>query len=231
MEPAQQLLITYGWDHLLCDIVAAALSTYGWRVAGSRTQISESGNVGLVLVYGSRPTSLIIEDVRCAHAECPNANIVLVGKEITDDDLLLFVRAGVGAYVDTSQGLADLLDAMHMLRENRSPSRSRLTRLVLDNISRLAQQRDTHTDIRLTPREKEILDFVTRGLSNKEIADRLSIALNTVKNHVHNMLDKLNVRSRHEAAWVETHSSRQSARSRRSKNPLIDHLNEQSLPA
>jgi DNA-binding NarL/FixJ family response regulator len=117
------------------------------------------------------------------------------------------------------------------LRENRSPSRGRLTWLVLDNISRLAQQRDTHTDIRLTPREKEILDLVTRGLSNKEIADCLSIALNTVKNHVHNMLDKLNVRSRHEAAWVETHSSRQSARSRRSKKPLIDRLNEHSLSA
>jgi DNA-binding NarL/FixJ family response regulator len=49
-------------------------------------------------------------------------------------------------------------------------------------------------------REREVLDLVRQGLSNREIADRLTIEVGTVKNHMHNVLRKLNVRSRHEAA-------------------------------
>jgi two-component system nitrate/nitrite response regulator NarL len=65
----------------------------------------------------------------------------------------------------------------------------------------------------LTVREKEVLRLITRGLSNKEIAISLAIAPNTVKNHVHNLLEKLNVSNRHEAAWMEIRSSGQHGRS------------------
>src|SRR3712207_9155925 len=61
--------------------------------------------------------------------------------------------------------------------------------------------RDTVTD-RLTPREKEILALVGRGMSNPEIADRLVIAENTVKVHLRNILDKLQVHSRAQAAAI-----------------------------
>jgi two-component system nitrate/nitrite response regulator NarL len=52
----------------------------------------------------------------------------------------------------------------------------------------------------LTAREREVLKLVDGGLSNKEIAVRLRIEVSTVKNHVHNLLDKLNVTSRMQAA-------------------------------
>jgi DNA-binding NarL/FixJ family response regulator len=57
----------------------------------------------------------------------------------------------------------------------------------------------TRFNRRLTAREREVLALVERGLSNKEIARRLSIALPTVKNHVHNILGKLEARGRCEA--------------------------------
>jgi len=213
MEPAPKVLVALGWDRLLREIVAAALSNHGWQVVGSQTQISQSGDVDLVLVYYSRPTAVAIEDVQRARVEYPSARIVLLGGEITDAELLRFIEAGVGAYVDTHQGLPELLDAMQMVRENRSPSSGRITHLVLENISRLTRQRDTQADARLTLREKEILYLITTGLSNKEIACHLSIAPNTVKNHVHNILEKLNVGSRHEAVWMETRWSRHAVRS------------------
>jgi two-component system, NarL family, nitrate/nitrite response regulator NarL len=52
----------------------------------------------------------------------------------------------------------------------------------------------------LTPRECEILEMIELGLSNKEIARKLRIEVGTVKNHVHNILDKMNVRRRNQAA-------------------------------
>jgi two-component system NarL family response regulator len=54
----------------------------------------------------------------------------------------------------------------------------------------------------LTPREEEVLRLIRDGFGNKEIASRLCISPNTVKNHVHHLLEKLKVRSRHEAAWM-----------------------------
>ncbi|MEZ4715157.1 MAG: helix-turn-helix transcriptional regulator [Caldilineaceae bacterium] len=52
----------------------------------------------------------------------------------------------------------------------------------------------------LTPREREILELISQGLTNQEIADALVIELGTVKNHVHNVLSKLHVNSRKDAA-------------------------------
>jgi len=63
-----------------------------------------------------------------------------------------------------------------------------------------AAQRGGEPTASLTAREREILELVDEGLSNKQIAKRLSIEMPTVKNHVHNILEKLDVRSRHEAA-------------------------------
>jgi DNA-binding NarL/FixJ family response regulator len=203
MESADQVLVAYGCDRLLNDIIATALAKYGWRLLASGTETSESESVELVLVYCSRPMTAIAEDIQIAREQFRNAKIVLLGSDILDEDLLRLIRAGVGAYVDTSQGLPDLLDALSMVRENRSPPRGRLTWLVLENINRLTPARHSQSELKLTLREKEILNLVAKGLSNKEIAEVLSVAPNTVKHHVHNLLDKLDVKSRHEAAWVK----------------------------
>jgi DNA-binding NarL/FixJ family response regulator len=221
MEPAQQVLVAYGWDRLLRDILAAALSSYDWQVLGSLSQ--PSGDVRLALVCCSHPTAAeAIEDVQRVRALYPTAKIILLGSEITDPELLLLIEAGISAYVDTREGLPKLLGAMKMVRENCSPSSGRITQLVLENISERTRQCGTHVKLGLTPREKEVLCLIASGLSNKEIADSLAIAPNTVKNHVHNLLEKLNVSSRHEAARVEIRSSRQAGRTHivRNATPL-----------
>jgi DNA-binding NarL/FixJ family response regulator len=217
MEPTQQVLVAYGWDRLLSDILAAALSSYDWQVLGTLTRTE--GNVRLALVYCSRLTAAeAIEDVQRAGAQYPSAKIILLGREITDPELLLLIEAGMSAYVDTREGLPELLDAIEMVRDNRSPSSGRITQLVLESMSKRTRQRGTYIDPGLTFRESEVLCLITRGLSNKEIADSLAIAPNTVKNHVHNLLEKLNVSSRHEAALVEIRSPRQAGRLRAVRN-------------
>ena len=207
MQPARQVLVSYGWTRLLREIVAAALSNFGWQVIASQAQILESTDVDLVLVYCYRSMAVAIEEVQRARAEYPAAKIVLLGGAITDSELLKFIEAGMGAYVATHQGFPELLEVMQMAQENRSKSPGRITHLVLDNISRLSGHRHARGNAQLTHREKEVLYLITTGISNKGIADYLSISPNTVKNHVHNLLQKLNVSSRHEAAKMEARTS------------------------
>jgi DNA-binding NarL/FixJ family response regulator len=206
MEPAKYVSVAYGWNRLLREVVAAALSSRGWRVTGSQAKSLESTEVGLVLAYSDRPTAIVIEEVRRARTECPTAKIVLVGGAITDAELVQFIEAGMGAYVATHQGLLELLEVMQMVQENRNTSPGRIIQLVLDNISRLSGHRDIRGDAKLTLREQQVLYLITTGIGNKEIASCLSISPNTVKNHVHNLLQKLNVSSRHDAAKMEARS-------------------------
>lgn len=204
MEQAQHALIACGWDRLPREILAAALLNHGWQIVDSDTRTAESGRLDLVLIQ-CRDYVGGLEAVQRARVAHPGIGIVLLGRNITDIEFLQFIEEGVGAYVSAHQAFQELLTAMQMVLNRRSPSHGRMTRLVLENISRLAQQ--YHTDVHaLTLREKEVLCLITKGFSNKEIADHLSIAPNTVKNHVHNLLEKLNVRSRHEAAWVDIRS-------------------------
>jgi DNA-binding NarL/FixJ family response regulator len=205
MEPAEQILVTYGCAHLLHDIIAEALADYGWKVINPRS-ISDSTPVEIALICASASMEMTLETVECIHLEHPGARIVLLGSGLDDDKILRLIRSGIGAYVDTSQGFPDLLDTIKMVRENRSPSRSRLTSLVLEDISRLTSGVPEAIS-KLTLRESQVLELLVKGSSNKEIADSLSITLNTVKNHVHNLLEKLNVKSRHQAVWMTTRQS------------------------
>jgi DNA-binding NarL/FixJ family response regulator len=67
--------------------------------------------------------------------------------------------------------------------------------------SKPGQHLDMLKSIGLTSRECEVLDLVAQRLTNHQIASRLIIDIGTVKNHLHNILNKLDVKSRHEAAW------------------------------
>jgi DNA-binding NarL/FixJ family response regulator len=76
-----------------------------------------------------------------------------------------------------------------------------MTTKLLSEFNALSRRvEEEHDGRRLTPRELEVLRLIARGLSNKDIATELVIAENTVRNHVRNILEKLEVRSRVEAA-------------------------------
>jgi two-component system, NarL family, nitrate/nitrite response regulator NarL len=204
MEQVRRAFASYGWDLLPIEILSIALSSHGWYLAESPAGSAASESLPLVLVYNPH-SAVNIEIVRRARTEHPNGGIVLVTGALSESELLLFIEAGVSAYVGTHESFAELLEAMRMTLENCSRSSGRVMRLVVENISRLAELGRSSDPMRLTFREQEILALVSRGFSNKEIASQLSIAPNTVKHHVHNVLDKLRVKNRHQAASVDLH--------------------------
>jgi DNA-binding NarL/FixJ family response regulator len=109
------------------------------------------------------------------------------------------VKAGANGYLLKDANGETLLQAIQAVQRGGMPLHPSVTRYLLKDVSPPQSNGHTH----LTEREKEILKLVTRGLSNKEIAQILKLSDGTVKVHVSNILSKLNVASRTEAAtWA-----------------------------
>ena len=138
--------------------------------------------------------------VRGARAEHPELRVVALAVVETEDVVLRCAEAGVSGYVSRDASVDDLVEAL------RSTVRGELlcSRLIAGSLFRrvaaLSGPREDPALGRLTAREREIAGLIGQGLSNKEISRRLRIGLSTVKNHVHNLLEKLQVPRRGAAA-------------------------------
>jgi two-component system nitrate/nitrite response regulator NarL len=118
-----------------------------------------------------------------------------------EPDVLACVEAGAAGYVTRDATIADLVAAVESVAQGETLCSPRMVALMLRRLAALAADgRTTLPTARLTSRELEIVELIDVGLSNKEIAARLSIGVSTVKNHVHSILEKLSVRRRAEAA-------------------------------
>jgi two-component system, NarL family, nitrate/nitrite response regulator NarL len=130
--------------------------------------------------------------------------VVALGVAETKAEVVAYAEAGVAGYVTREQALDDLVDAIVAVARGEAPCSPKAAAMLLHHVSALA---DTQHDrpalaARLTEREREILALIRAGLSNKQIGRQLCIELPTVKNHVHNILEKLGVSGRHEAAQL-----------------------------
>jgi DNA-binding NarL/FixJ family response regulator len=134
-------------------------------------------------------------------AAAPNAFVVAIGASEREDEVIACAEAGVSGYLIRTESLADLHAMVNSAARGESRFSPRVAATLLRRVTSLAAERRSWTaPTRLTARELEILGLIDQGLSNKEIAQRLSIEVRTVKNHVHSILDKLQVRRRGEAA-------------------------------
>jgi DNA-binding NarL/FixJ family response regulator len=130
--------------------------------------------------------------------------VVALGVGETVAEVVAYAEAGVAGYVTREQALDDLVAAIVAVARGEASCSPRAAAMLLQHVSALAdiQQEHPAASVHLTGREREILALIRAGLSNKEIGRRLCIELPTVKNHVHNILEKLGVSGRHEAAQV-----------------------------
>jgi DNA-binding NarL/FixJ family response regulator len=143
---------------------------------------------------GSLPT---VWDV--AH-RAPSARIVALTVPDVEGAVLACVEAGIAGYVSRDGSLADLTAAIESAMRGECVLPPRIAASLVRRVSLLAADRVTEAAAAaLTAREQEIVTLIAEGLSNKQIGARLHIELATVKNHVHNILDKLHVRTRADA--------------------------------
>jgi len=137
------------------------------------------------------------------HGEVPESRVIIMGLVPVQADLASFVRAGVSGFLMKDASFDRLLSTVRSVARNIMVLPTELTGSLFGQLHRRgARGRKTRTLKvgQLTDRERAVTDLVVQGLSSKEIAGRLQIALRTVKRQVHKLLSKLAVNSRLEVA-------------------------------
>ena len=130
---------------------------------------------------------------------------IVIGVPDSDEDILSCIEVeGAAGYLVMDASLDDLLQNIRAVMRGESLCSPRIAGLAFGRMSALARENEvkanSNYDTCLTRREAEIVRLIDEGLSNKEIANRLHIEVSTVKNHVHNILDKLHLHNRYSAA-------------------------------
>lgn len=131
------------------------------------------------------------------------AGVIVYG--LTEDDeasINACIDAGVAGYHLRSESVSELLTYIGKVLDGEAACSQRFSATLLRRLSDAMTRRVQGADTALTIREREVLRLVAEGLSNREIAVALQIAVHTVKNHVHNLLTKIGARSRAEAGAI-----------------------------
>ena len=161
---------------------------------GDRLDRVRELSADVVLLDMSTASSIAI--LRELTARTHDARVVALGVSETEPEIVAYAEAGVAGYVTRDQAIEDLIEAVVAVARGEAPCSPRAAAILLHRVSVLAGgngggRRAGAEGPGLTDREREILGLIRGGLSNKEIGQQLCIELPTVKNHVHNILEKL----------------------------------------
>jgi two-component system, NarL family, nitrate/nitrite response regulator NarL len=186
----------------LCrDGLAAALAdTETLRVVGV---VSEQRD-DLLRLAGVERAVIVIDAAAGLPSTLPILRSVIIDCRLVvfglsgDEEVLACAQHDVAGYLDRSAGIDELVEAIGIVNRGEPVCPPSVTSVLIRQVG--TSPAVERAPRRLTPRELEIIALLDEGLSNKEIAARLQIEVATVKNHVHNVLDKLDVRRRSQAA-------------------------------
>ncbi|KWX00281.1 response regulator receiver protein [Carbonactinospora thermoautotrophica] len=199
-EPIRVLIVD---DHPLWrDAVARDLSEAGYEVVGT----AGDGAEAVRLAAETKPNVVVLDlqmprlsgvevTARVVRAH-PQIRVLVLSASGEQNDVLEAVKAGATGYLVKSASREELLEAVRSVANGDPVFTPGLAGLVLGEYRRLAGSAGGGAAPRLTERETEILRLVAKGLSYKQIAERLVLSHRTVQNHVQNVLNKLQLHSR-----------------------------------
>ncbi len=191
------------------EIVLRIRAQPGFQVVAVSAEIE----VALEAVRTSRPDIVLLnlqqtgDDTQtiagALHGSAPASCVIVMGLEAPQDDVARFLRAGVSGFTMVGASFETLVDTIHSVIRGIPVLPPELTHSLFGQLKLhgvLGRPPRTLDVSRLTPREREVAGLLVLGMSNRKIADRLDIALHTVKSHVHRVLTKLSVNNRLEIA-------------------------------
>lgn len=192
-------------DH---QMVRLGLSSY-FSVQEDMEVVGEASNgqEGLELALSEKPDVILmdlvmevmdgIEATQKILKEWPEAKIIILTSFIDDEKVYPAMEAGASGYLLKTSSASEIAEAIRSTYKGDSVFDGEVTEKMMDRENKV-EEWVLHDD--LTNREKEVLQLIAQGYANQEIADELFITLKTVKTHVSNILSKLEVEDRTQAA-------------------------------
>jgi two-component system nitrate/nitrite response regulator NarL len=195
---------------LLGNVLAAVLEDEpDMEVIGCATSVSQALDLApksdVILVNTGMSNGMALEFFQAvSKVELPT-KVLALGLAESKEQILQYVEAGAAGYVLKDDSVEDLLRRIRGTYRGQVRVSPKIAAALMSRVTEYAQllnqvEAGIGNVDDLTPREQEILDLIGQGLTNQQIAEELVIEVGTVKNHVHNLLQKLDASSRHEAA-------------------------------
>ncbi len=164
------------------------------------TSLAERTAPDVVLLDIRMPRRSGIEACLAIKEAVPSAKIVMLTVSDEEADLYEAVKSGAAGYLLKDSSIEEVAQAVRVVADGQSLISPSMAVKLIDEFKQMSRpERDQPSGLRLTDRELEVLRLVAKGMNNREIAKDLFISDNTVKNHVRNILEKLQLHSRMEA--------------------------------
>ena len=131
--------------------------------------------------------------------EVPESKIIVMDVLPVQEDIVEFVNVGVSGFMMKDATVIELVSTIRSVAQGAHVLPPQMTGTLFSQIAKDAVVRgraDMVEAVRMTPREREVIDLIAQGLGNKEIAARLNVATDTVKSHVRNIMEKLMLHTR-----------------------------------
>ncbi len=180
-------------------------------LAGQADSLEQAGEVfadepdgrpDVILFDVGRPHESVFDGIKDFVDRFEDVKLLVLGLEEVDSEILRFIEAGASAYVLKEASVNEVSLVIDQVLRGEAVCSPKIASTMFSRLADLARSRrreERLEALNLTPRELEILRLIADDLSNKEIAARLHLSFHTVKNHVHNILEKLKVQHRSQA--------------------------------
>ncbi|MGE2714619.1 LuxR C-terminal-related transcriptional regulator [Mycolicibacterium litorale] len=177
----------------------AIVPSVAWNLSSLTAAIEEAVPCVVLLNMATRGNATLLRQALNLN---PHVRVIALGLSEEDEQAIVAcAEAGVAGYHMRTESLEDLLALIGRVVAGESTCSPKVSAILLRRLSALASQERTDAkSLDLTAREAQILRMLELGQSNREIAAELCIAIHTVKNHVHSLLNKLGVSTRAQAA-------------------------------
>ena len=212
-QPERQInLLLVNETRLMGNVIAAALEDeLDIHVVACVTNLEDAmkvvqaREVDVALVSTRLPDQGALKLTSAITELTPSTKVLALGLTEEKQRVLRYVEAGVAGYILKDDSLEDLITTVRAAQDGKVFVSPQMAAAIIERLSDLAHmfsgiEHSVSDASGLTGRELEVLTLIGDGLTNQQIAGQLVIEVGTVKNHVHSILDKLNVSSRGEAA-------------------------------
>ncbi|HEX6557678.1 MAG TPA: response regulator transcription factor [Ktedonobacteraceae bacterium] len=195
-------------DHELARAGLRAMLTdqRGFELVGE----ASNGQEALLLCRRLQPDLALIDvrmpgmdglnTCRAVKQECPATSVILVTMYANPEYLFEALKAGAAGYVLKDVSQRELISAVQTVLHGESILNQELMASLLQRLARETARQEDLPPVQLSPREREVLQLLTKGLTNREIARKLTVSVSTAKIHVEHILAKLEVSDRTQAA-------------------------------